>query len=374
MKRFGIGLHIAAASIGVSALALAIVAVGVQRVGGAEFEQLMIKHGASVAAARDMFQGSVTVVLLAAVAAAVSTTVFLAASLARWMSRPVMRVADAAAQLAAGQYDLRLPESGPREVRSLARSFNQLAAELEQQERVRQEFIENAAHELRTPLTNLQGYLEALRDGVIAPGGDIFKSLHEEAERLVRLSGSLEALARGEGREPAPRETDVVQATSVAIDAVRPLLERRSIRTSTQMPDSAIAHVDPDHLAQILSNLLQNAAQYTDPEGEVHVGIDVQARRVNVGVVNSGPGIPADELKRVFERFYRVDKSRDRATGGAGIGLAIVRLHVIAAGGEVNAESRPGRTRFSFWLPRPTRTTGAAASSELIQAGLKAER
>ena len=374
MKRFGIGLHIAAASIGVSAIALAIVAVGVERVGGAEFEQLMIKHGASVAAARDMFQGSVTVVLLAAVAAAVSTTVFLAASLARWMSRPVMRVADAAAQLAAGQYDLRLPESGPREARSLARSFNQLAAELEQQERVRQEFIENAAHELRTPLTNLQGYLEALRDGVIAPGGDIFKSLHEEAERLVRLSGSLEALARGEGREPAPRDTDVVQATNLAIDAVRPLLERRSIRTSTQMPDSAIAYIDPDHLAQILSNLLQNAAQYTDPEGEVHVGIDVQARRVNVGVVNSGRGIPADELKRVFERFYRVDKSRDRATGGAGIGLAIVRLHVIAAGGEVNAESRPGRTRLSFWLPRPNRASAAASPAELVQAGLKARR
>ena len=356
MRRFGFGLHIAAASIGVSAVALAIVGVGVQRVGGAEFEQLMIQHGASVAAARDMFQESVTVVLLAAVAAAVGTTLFLAAALARWMSQPVMRVADAAAQLAAGRYDLRLPESGPREVRSLARSFNQLATELEQQERVRQEFIENAAHELRTPLTNLQGYLEALRDGVIAPGGDVFRSLHEEAERLVRLSGSLEALAKGDGREPSPRDTDVVIATNAALDAVRPLLERRSIRASAHMPDSAVAYVDPDHLAQILSNLPLNAAQYTDAEGEVHDGIDVQARRVIVEVLNSGPGIPADELERVFERFYRVDKSRDRATGGAGIGLAIVKLHVIAAGGEVNAESRPGRTRLSFWLPRPTRT------------------
>ena len=373
MKRFGIGLHIAVASIGVSAIALAIVAIGVQRVGGAEFEQLMVQHGASVAAARDMFQGSVTVVLLAAVAAAVCTTVFLAASLARWISRPVMRVAEAAAQLAAGQNDLRLPESGPREVRSLARSFNQLAAELEQQERVRQEFIENAAHELRTPLTNLQGYLEALRDGVIAPGPDVFRSLHEEAERLVRLSGSLEALARGEGREPSPLDTDVVLATNAALDAVRPLLERRSIRTSAHMPDSALAYVDPDRLGQILSNLLQNAAQYTDPEGEVHVGIDVQARRVNVEVLNSGPGIPADELERVFERFYRVDKSRDHATGGAGIGLAIVKLHVIAAGGEVKAESRPGRTRFSFWLPRRTRTD-AAAPAELVQDRLKAGR
>ncbi|TMF95735.1 MAG: HAMP domain-containing protein, partial [Chloroflexi bacterium] len=179
MKRFGIGAHIAAASIGVAALALAIVAIGVQRVGGAEFEQLMVQHGASVAAARDMFQSSVTLVLLAAVGAAICTTLFLAAWLARWMSRPLMRVSEAAARLAAGQYDMRLRGSGPREVQSLARSFNQLASELEQQERVRQEFIENAAHELRTPLTNLQGYLEALRDGVIAPGSDVFTSLHE---------------------------------------------------------------------------------------------------------------------------------------------------------------------------------------------------
>jgi len=191
MKRFGIGLHIAAAAIGVSALALVIVGVGVQKVGGAEFEQLMIKHGASVAAARDMFESSVTVVLLAAVAAAICTTVFLAAWLARWMARPVMRVADAAMQLAAGQYHLRVPESGPREVRSLARSFNQLATELEQQERVRQEFIENAAHELRTPLTNLQGYLEALRDGVIAPGGDkavaVLSGWREQGVQVVEL-------------------------------------------------------------------------------------------------------------------------------------------------------------------------------------------
>ncbi len=353
MRRFGIGVHIAAASIGVSALALAIVAIGVQRVGGGEFEQLMVQHGASVAAARDMFQASVTWVLLGAVAAAVSMTLFLAASLARWMARPLMRVTDAAARLAAGEYDLRLTETGPREVQSLARSFNQLAADLQQQERVRQEFIENAAHELRTPLTNLQGYLEGLRDGVIASDRDVFTSLHEEVERLVRLSASLEAVARGESREPAPRHTDVVAATHAAIEAVRPLLERRSIHTSVRMPDQAVAFVDPDHLAEILSNLLHNAAEYADRGGEVQVGVEALNRRVKVEVLNSGPGIPADELERVFERFYRVDKSRDRSTGGVGIGLAIVKQRVLAAGGAVTAETRPGQTRFSFWLPKP---------------------
>ena len=358
MKRFGIGAHIAVATMGVSALALAIVAIGVQRVGGAEFEQLMVQHGASVAAARDMFQGSVTLVLLGAVAAAVGTTLFLAAALARWMSRPVMRVSEAAVQLAAGEYSVRLPETGPLEVQSLARSFNHLATDLQAQERVRQEFIENAAHELRTPLTNLKGYLEALRDGVIAPGRDVFVSLHEEIERLVRLSESLEALARGEEHDPAPRDTDVTAALYSAMDAVRPLIERGSIRTRTHIPDSAVAYVDPDHLAQILSNLLQNAAQYTDPSGELHVAAEVSATRVKVEVVNSGPGIPHDELDRIFERFYRVDKSRDRSTGGAGIGLAIVRRLVMAAGGDVAAESRPGRTCFSVSLPRRRSVSG----------------
>src|SRR5207247_4358663 len=102
-----------------------------------------------------------------------------------------------------------------------------MARQIGEQKRMRREFVSNAAHELRTPLTNLQGYLEALRDGVIAPGSDVFTSLHEEVERLVRLSASLEALARGEGREPSPRETDVVQAICAAMDALRPLLERR---------------------------------------------------------------------------------------------------------------------------------------------------
>ena len=352
---------------GVSALALAIVAVGVQRVGGAQFEQLMVQHGASVAVARDMFQSSVTLVLLGAVAAAVGTTLFLAAALARSMARPVMRVSDAAVRLAGGEYDLRLRETGPLEVQSLARSFNHLAADLQAQERVRQEFIENAAHELRTPLTNLKGYLEALRDGVIAPGRDVFVSLHEEIERLVRLSESLEALMRGEEHEPAPRETDVTAAIYSAMDAVRPLLERSSIRTRTHIPASAVAYIDPDHLAQILSNLLQNAVQYTDPSGELEVAAEVSATRVKVEVVNSGPGIPPQDLDRIFERFYRVDKSRDRSTGGAGIGLAIVRRLVMAAGGEVAAESRPGRTCFSVSLQRPRTFSGLRPNVSITQ-------
>ncbi len=353
MRRPGIAAHLAAATIGVSTVALVIVGVGVQRIGESEFEHLMVLHGASLGSAQEMFANSVTIVLLAAMAAAVSTTLFLATALARWMSRPVLRMSDAAERLAAGDHDVRLRTTGPREVASLAESFNQLAAELGRQDKVRQEFIENSSHELRTPLTNLQGYLEALRDGVVPPGPEVFRSLHEEVERLVRLADSLEVLSSGDGLPAQPRRTDVVQALRTSIAAARPMFERRGIRVSTRAPATAEVVVDPDHLAQILSNLLQNASRYADEGGDVEVRVAANGHAVGVEITNSGREIPAEDLPRIFERFYRVDKSRNRAAGGAGVGLAIVKQLVISAGGELGADSHPDQTRFWFRLPSP---------------------
>lgn len=363
MRRLGIAAHLALATIGVAGIALVIVGVGVQRIGESEFEHLMVLHGSSVSSARDMFASSVTIVLLAAVAAAVCTTFFLATALARWTSRPVLRVADAAARLAAGDHQVRLRATGPREVAWLAESFNQLAAELGRQDSVRQQFIENAAHELRTPLTNLQGYLEGLRDGVIAPGREVFASLHEEVERLVRLSESLEVLARGEGPPAQPQKTDVVSAVRTAIESARPVFDRRHIVVSTRAPARAAVIVDPDHLAQILANLLQNASRYTDDGGDVDVRIEPRGGAVEVEISNSGSGIPAEDLPRIFERFYRVDKSRSRAAGGAGVGLAIAKQLVMSAGGDLGADSRAGRTRFWLRLPGVRQAFGNEASA-----------
>ncbi len=363
MRRLGIATHLAFATIGVAGVALVIVGVGVQRIGESEFEHLMVLHGASIASAREMFAGSVTIVLLAAVAAAVCATLFLATALARWMSRPVLRVADAAARLAAGDYHLRLRATGPREVASLAESFNKLAAELGRQDSVRQQFIENAAHELRTPLTNLQGYLEGLRDAVISPERQVFVSLHEEVVRLVRLAESLEVLARGEGPPAKPRRTDVVSALHTAIESTRPAFERRHILVSTRTPATAAVIVDPDHLAQILSNLMQNASRYTDEGGDVQVRVETRAGAVEVEISNSGIGIPTEDLPRVFERFYRVDKSRSRKAGGAGVGLAIVKQLVMSAGGDLGADSRAGRTRFWLRLPSDQQAFGRGASA-----------
>jgi signal transduction histidine kinase len=228
-----------------------------------------------------------------------------------------------------------------------------MAATLEEQERMRREFIINAAHELSTPLTNLQGYLEALKDGVIAPSPQQFQSLQEEVERLVRLSHSLQTLA--DDAPPlteSPLQTiDLVAAVRSAVELARPAFEAKDIELRLHIPDRLSARGHPDQLAQVLANLLQNASRYTPSGGTVTVGAERRPNDALISVSNVGEGIPAADLPHVFERFYRVEKSRDRARGGAGIGLAIVKQLVEAVGGHVGVESRDNLTRFWFTLP-----------------------
>jgi signal transduction histidine kinase len=234
----------------------------------------------------------------------------------------------------------------------LARSFNDMAARLEEQERLRTEFITNAAHELRTPLTNLVGYLEALRDGIVAPTQETFASLREEADRLVRLAHSLDALAAGDrAGEALLMPLDVRQAIEMAVELALPQFDRRRIAVSVNVQADLRGRADPDHFAQILANLLQNAVRYTPEGGRVTITAAPEPDGITVAVANTGEGIPADDLPHVFERFYRVEKSRDRERGGAGIGLAIVKQLVERGGGSVGVESRDGLTRFWFRIP-----------------------
>jgi signal transduction histidine kinase len=227
-----------------------------------------------------------------------------------------------------------------------------MADRLAEQEEMRREFVVNASHELRTPLTNLQGYLEALRDGVMTPEPALFDSLREEVDRLGRLAGSLDVLAGAEGERSAPTAVDLGAIVRSSVDLSGAAFARRSIAVETEIGPVPPIRARVDDLAQVMANLLQNAARYT-PEGgrvRVEVGID-GSDGVRVRVSNSGSPIPADDLPRVWERFYRVEKSRDRALGGAGIGLAIVRRLVEDAGGSVGASSDPAWTTFWFSLP-----------------------
>jgi signal transduction histidine kinase len=240
---------------------------------------------------------------------------------------------------------------GPRELISVADSFNQMAEALEEQERQRAEMVANFAHELRTPLTNLRGYLEAMRDGVMAPSPDVFESLREEVDRLERLSRALDSLSGDVPREA--EDLDLAAAIRAAVDLAWPGFERSGLKVRTELArDRPLrTRAVPDQLSQVLANLLQNAQRYTPVGGTVTIAAASEPDSVLVSVTNAGAEIPASDLPHVFERFYRVDKSRDRARGGAGIGLAIVKQLVEEAGGRVGAESGQGCTRFWFSLP-----------------------
>ncbi len=353
MRTRGIATRIALAALASAGIGLLILVVGVLVVGGQLFTDLMIQAGDSAEHARAMYDESVTTVVIAAVAVAALASIGLAVLMARMLARPLREVGGAARRIADGDYAARVPRDGPEEIASLADSFNQMAASLEEQERMRRDFIANAAHELRTPLTNLQGYLEALRDGVIVADRATYESLWDEAERLVRLSRSLDSLAEGDAadRPPALAAIDLAGAIRSAVDLAQPAIERAGLRLAVDVADALPARANPDHLAQVLANLLSNAVRYTPAGGTVTVRAERRPGDLLVSVGNSGEPIPADDLERVFERFYRVEKSRDPARGGAGIGLAIVKQLVEAGGGRVGAESRDGRTHFWFSVP-----------------------
>jgi signal transduction histidine kinase len=228
-----------------------------------------------------------------------------------------------------------------------------MAVALEEQERLRQEFVANAAHELKTPLTNLQGYLEALRDEVIPADRETFHSLWEEAERLVRLARSLDTLPDASSSSVRSEliEVDVADLGRRAADLAAPGLASAGLAFEVDLPPSLPALADPDRLSQVLGNLLQNALRYTPAPGRVWLRGERRDREVWIEVSNTGAGIPEADLPHVFERFYRVEKSRDVATGGAGIGLAIVREIVRSFGGNVGISSGGGRTDVWFSLP-----------------------
>jgi two-component system sensor histidine kinase BaeS len=349
----GISLRIALAALAAAAVAVAIMAFGVLVVGARTFMDMMVDSGDSAEHARAMYDQAVTSVVLIAVGVAVVASVVLALVVGRRLGRPLATIASAARRVASGDYSARVPREGPDELAGLADSFNQMAADLEAQERIRRDFIVNAAHELLTPLTNLKGYLEALRDGVIPADRATYESLLDEAERLVRLSRSLDALGEGDAatRTAPVTELDLAEAVRAAVDLARAAAERAHLELRVEQPAHVPVRAAADDLAQVLSNLLSNAVRYSPAGGTVVVRVEPRAADVLVTVANPSEPIPADDLERVFERFYRVEKSRDRARGGAGIGLAIVKQLVEAAGGRVGAESADGQTRIWFTVP-----------------------
>jgi signal transduction histidine kinase len=229
-----------------------------------------------------------------------------------------------------------------------------MAATLERTEALRRAVVEDVAHELRTPLTSLLGYTEALADGVVAPTPDMLRTVHEEIERLTRLVEELDQLARGERGERAPGQdqVDVAAIIKRALELASPDLKQRHVEINFEEPAGLPwLRGDGDAIGQVVTNLVQNAERYTDDGGRITVRLGASADSLRCAIENTGGAIPPDELELIWERLHRVDRSRARASGGAGIGLAIVRQIVEAHGGEVGASSADGRTEIWFSLP-----------------------
>ena len=302
-------------------------------VGSRSFADLMAEHGTDTASSQAMFEDAIGWVVLGTVAIGAVVAIVVAVILGNRLARPLREISQAARAIADGDYGARIPRQGPEEFVSLADSFNQMAAALEEQERMRREFIANAAHELRTPLTNLQGYLEALRDGVIEPDPATFESLWEEAERLVRLSRSLDTLAAGDAGVPsALAEVDLAAIVRSAVELARPALIAAELTIEVDVPERLPARGDPDQLAQVVGNLLQNATRYTPPGGRVGLRAERRPDDVLVSVTNTGAGIPPDDLSARVRALLpgrevprpgprrRRDRARDRPPARRGGG------------------------------------------------------
>lgn len=310
--------------------------------------------------------------ILIGTALAFLPAIAIAAWLARLISRRFAAVMAHAREMARGNFRARLPHPGASEFGQLAITLNQTAgalektmaqlqhehAELERVERVRKDFVINVSHELRTPLASIQGYTETLMDGALEDPEYNMRFLgiiRHNAERLARLTEDLLTLSRVEqNRQKFEFGPFAINGLlKEAIELMRPMAEKNQIRLELEPgPDDAPAWCDREAVSQILSNLLDNAIKYTPAGGRISVGARPAGRYVEVHVRDTGIGIPADELPRLFERFYRVDKARSRELGGTGLGLSIVKHLVAAHNGVTRVESRSGEgSTFYFTLP-----------------------
>ena len=303
------------------------------------------------------FRASFNEALMYAALAAMVAAVALSLYLSRSVIAPVHAMSLASQRIADGRYDERVQVRGEDELAQLAVRFNQMAGKLDQVESMRRRLIGDVSHELRTPLTAIKGSMEGLMDGVLPATQETFQQIHTEADRLNRLVDDLQELSRVEARayELEIRPLDVFSLVRTVTKRLASQAELKHILLDIELaPDLPRVLADEDRAVQVLTNLVGNALQYTPENGKVTIFAKRIDHEVQISVRDTGTGIPPEHLPHIFDRFYRVDKSRSRrAGGGSGIGLTIARALVEAHGGRIWAESAGeglGST-FRFTLP-----------------------
>jgi signal transduction histidine kinase len=349
---------------------LVIILVGVLVLGGtAELhaDQALDRHianmrallGDDTALVADLdanFHAAVNEILRLAAGASFLAAVAVSLFTAQRIVGPISDMTEASQHIADGHYDQRVQVPSQDELGVMAQAFNRMAQALQETEQRRMELIGDVAHELRTPLSSIRGVMEGLVDGVLPAEADTFLDVQREVARLQRLVQDLTELSQAEAGE-MPFKFQLTAPTSLvheAVDRLGPQFEDKNVGLKMDLPPGLPpVKVDRGRITQVLLNVLGNALQYTPAGGQVTLRAWRQGREVAVAVQDTGVGLAPDQLPHIFERFYRVDKSRSRAGGGSGIGLTIAKHLVEAHGGCIWADS-PGLDQgstFTFTLP-----------------------
>ena len=319
------------------------------------FDNRMMGMGSSTSRAHSAFGDALRTALPIAIVVSVTLSAFVAAFVARRILRPIEAVRRATARLADGHYDERVEEPDELELAALAGDVNRLASALESTEHRRRELISEVAHEMRTPLTAIDGYVEGILDGVFEPTEEVLASIGEESARLARLAADLGSLSLTDERalELELERVDIGELAANVVARLRPQFAAKTVGLELVAVAPAFVDVDGQRIVQVLTNLVGNALTYTNPGGHVTVTVASGGGEATVVVNDTGIGIAAEVLPRVFERFYRVPDIA-RPPGGSGIGLTIARALARAHHGDIRATSSGHGRGSTFTLTVPT--------------------
>ncbi|MFL0247852.1 sensor histidine kinase [Candidatus Clostridium stratigraminis] len=275
--------------------------------------------------------------------------------ISRQLSRPLAKITETANKMSTGDLKVRANiNTTTKEIHELSNSINYLAETLNSQEMLRKRLTADMAHELRTPLTTLKTHVEAFIDGIWEPTTERFETFYEEIERLTKMVDNLQSLAKLEQTNINLNNSkiDLSDELSKILDTYKPLYLKENYELTSDIEPAIIAIIDKDKFKQIMNNLLLNSYKYLKPNGKVHVILMKDKQNIIIKVIDNGIGIPEKDIPYIFERFYRTDLSRNKNTGGSGIGLTITKAFIEAHGGKIYVASKVNEgTTFTIEFP-----------------------
>lgn len=301
------------------------------------------------------FIGTLNNSLLISAIAATIFGIIISIVISKQISKPLAQITETANEMKNGNLSAKsVINSNTKEIVELSNSINYLAESLNSQEMLRKRLTSDMAHELRTPLTTLKTHVEAFIDGIWQPTSERFEVFYEEIDRLTKMVDNLRNLSKLEQTSISLNKSkvNISKELEKIIDTFKPLYIKEDYELDSNIAPDIISVIDVDKFKQIMTNLISNSYNYLNPKGKVEVELKKENKNVIIKVIDNGIGIPEKDIPYIFERFYRSDLSRNKNTGGSGIGLTIAKAFVEAHGGKINLESKEYKgTTFTIELP-----------------------